>query len=159
MHHDATEIVRSQTPVLVPSAVDALGEPDRLRLVSPIRELGRVMEQQDQAVVSRHAVAGCLKVAGQNVRLGDPLIGEETIGRLGVGPVLADQLQSCGMRLRSPDESGRRPAKRAIGFQRFPNHTHPDWGGTVTSPGNLCKSAAAATRSEPVLNVYVTNHN
>jgi len=49
------------------------------------------MEHKNGTVAGDCAVTRRLKVTGQNVRLADPVVGEETIGRFGVGPVLADQ--------------------------------------------------------------------
>jgi hypothetical protein len=49
------------------------------------------MEHQDQAIMVRHAILGGVQVTGQYVRLVDSIIGEKAIGRLGIGPILADQ--------------------------------------------------------------------
>ena len=56
-----------------------------------IAEFGRIVEHKDGTVGGDHAVARRLKVTGQDVRFADPVVGEKTIGRLGVGPILADQ--------------------------------------------------------------------
>ena len=47
VHQDAADRVRSQATGLVPAAVDALGDPDRLCVLSLKAELGRVMEHQN----------------------------------------------------------------------------------------------------------------
>jgi hypothetical protein len=91
VHQDAANRVRSQTPRLVPSAVDALRYPDRVRVLSSIGELRRVMEHKDGTIAGDRAAMRRLKVTGQDVRLADPVVGEKAIGRLGVGPILADQ--------------------------------------------------------------------
>ena len=49
------------------------------------------MEHQDGTIGGDRAVTSRLKVTGQNIRLVDPIVGQKAIGRLGVGPVLADQ--------------------------------------------------------------------
>src|SRR5260370_899965 len=91
MHQNAANRVRSQTPRLVPSAVYALRYPDRVRVLSLIGELGRVMEHKDGTIGGGRAAMRRLKVTGEDVRLADPVVGEKAIGRLGVGPILADQ--------------------------------------------------------------------
>jgi hypothetical protein len=76
-------------PRLVPSAVYTLRYPDRVRVLSLIGELGRVIEHKDGTIGGDRAVARRLRVTSQNVRLTDPVVGEKTIGCLGVGPVIA----------------------------------------------------------------------
>src|SRR6266567_1282203 len=49
------------------------------------------MEHKNRTLHGGRTIMRRLKVTSQNVRLADPLVGEETIGRLGVGPILADQ--------------------------------------------------------------------
>src|SRR5216684_1254475 len=91
MHQDAANRVRSQAPSFISSAVYALGYPDRVRVLPLIREFSRVMEHKDGSIGGNRAVTVRLKMTRQNIRLADPLVGEKTIGRLGVGPVLAHQ--------------------------------------------------------------------
>ena len=91
VHQDAANRVRSHAPGLVPSAVDALGYPDRVRALSLVGELGRVVEHKDGTTGGDRAVTRRLKVTGQDVRLADSVVREKAIGRLGVGPILADQ--------------------------------------------------------------------
>src|SRR5689334_12830851 len=49
------------------------------------------MEHKSGTIGGDDAPTRRLKVTGQNVRLTDPLVGIDTISRLGVGPVLAHQ--------------------------------------------------------------------
>jgi hypothetical protein len=49
------------------------------------------MEHEKRTVDGDRAITRRLKVTRQDVRLADPVVGEKTVGRLGVGPVLADQ--------------------------------------------------------------------
>lgn len=49
------------------------------------------MEYEDEVVRCGRSIARRLKVTAQNVRLADPVVGEEAIGCLRVGPILADQ--------------------------------------------------------------------
>ena len=91
MHQDAADRVRSQATGLVPAAVDALGDPDRLCVLSLKAELGGVMEHKNRAIGRNRALKGRLKMTGENVRLADPVVGEKTICGLGISPVLAHQ--------------------------------------------------------------------
>ena len=50
MHQDAANRVRSQTTRLVLSAVYVLGYADRLGFLSLVRELGRVMQDQNEII-------------------------------------------------------------------------------------------------------------
>src|SRR5207247_3204713 len=49
------------------------------------------MEHQNSTACGNRALTRRLKVACQNVRLTDPVVGEKTIGSLCVGPILANQ--------------------------------------------------------------------
>ena len=91
VHQDAADRVRSQATGLVPAAVDALGDPDRLCVLSLKAELGGVMEHKNRAIGRNRALKGRLKMTGENVRLADPVVGEKTIRGLGISPVLAHQ--------------------------------------------------------------------
>src|SRR6266480_387433 len=59
------------------------------------------MEHKNRTIRAGRTIMRRLKVTSQNVRLADPLVGEETIGRLGVGPILADQRNTLSHR--APD--------------------------------------------------------
>ena len=67
------------------------GYADRFGLLSLIAELRGVVQHEDRAIGHRHPIARRLKMTGQDVRLADPIVGEQAIGRLGIGPILADQ--------------------------------------------------------------------
>ena len=77
----------------------ALSRPLLMLLVMPIAsdvlsliaELGRVMQHKNRTVGGDRAITRRLEVAGQNVRFADPVVREEAIGGLGIGPILADQ--------------------------------------------------------------------
>src|SRR5271157_5438216 len=90
MHQDAANCMRPQAPDLVAAAIYTLRDPDGLRGLSFINKFRRVMEHENQALGGSHALAGRLKVSGQNIGLVDPVIGEKAIGCLRVGPILAD---------------------------------------------------------------------
>src|SRR4051812_36065717 len=59
-----------------------------------IDELSGVMKDEDRPLGRGQAAGGCREVAGQDLRLADPIIVEEAISGLGGGPVLAGQRQA-----------------------------------------------------------------
>ena len=54
-------------------------------------ELRRVVQHENERVGGCQPIARGLKVAGQNLSLADPVVGEKTVGRFGVCPVLTGQ--------------------------------------------------------------------
>jgi hypothetical protein len=76
---------------LVATAVYVLGYADRLRTLSLIGKLGRIVQHKQEIVGGGRTITGRLKVTSQDIRLADPIIRQESIGRLGVGPILANQ--------------------------------------------------------------------
>ena len=91
MHHNAADGVRTHPALFILAAVDALGDTDRPGTFPLVAELRRVMQHQDQAVVGGNPIAGRQEMPGEYIRLADSVVGEEPIGCLGVGPVLACQ--------------------------------------------------------------------
>jgi hypothetical protein len=67
------------------------------------------MEHENQAGGGIHATAGRLKMTGQNIGLADPIIGKKTIGRLRVGPILADQRNALPHRISHPRDQFAKP--------------------------------------------------
>ena len=84
------------------AAVHAVGDADRLGALALEGELGRVLEHQDGAVGRGEPVTRGLEVAGQDLRLADPVVGEEAVGGLRVGPVLAHERQAAADRAVHP---------------------------------------------------------
>ena len=56
MHQDAANRVRPQATLLVPSAVYALGYADRIGVLSLVRELCCVMQDQNETIGGNHAI-------------------------------------------------------------------------------------------------------
>ncbi len=54
-------------------------------------KLRRVMENEDRAIAGGETVARCVEMAPKNIFFAHPVVGEEAVGRLRVGPVLAGQ--------------------------------------------------------------------
>ena len=73
MHQNAANRVRSQATRLVPSAVYVLGYADRFRVLSLVREFGRVMQDQNETIGGDDTITSRLKMTGQNVRLASQL--------------------------------------------------------------------------------------
>src|SRR3954466_14785192 len=86
--------VHAEAAGFVFTAVHAAGDANRLGALALKGELGGVLDNQDGAVRRGEAVARGLEMAGQDLRLADPIIGEEAVGRLRVRPVLACERQA-----------------------------------------------------------------
>src|SRR5712692_6850788 len=91
MHQKPAHRVHPETAGFVLAAVDPVGDADLLGPLQLVRKLRRVLEHQDRPLRRGKAAPGRLKITCQDLRLTDPLIGEEAIGRLGVCPILAGQ--------------------------------------------------------------------
>jgi hypothetical protein len=92
MHQNSASRMRFGAAGEISSTVgDALRNADQLRPLSLRGELCRVVKHKHKAVCCHCAVAGRLKMTGKNVRLTDPFIGEKAIGRLRIGPILANE--------------------------------------------------------------------
>jgi hypothetical protein len=102
MHQDAANSVRPEASGLVAAAIHTLRYPDGFRRLSFINEFRRIMEHENQAVSGSYALAGRLKMSAQNIGLADPVVGEKAIGRLRVGPILADQRNALPHRTSHP---------------------------------------------------------
>src|SRR4051794_1084085 len=81
----------SQSTVMRGTAVYSIGnnKTNPLRPLSLEGKFGRVLQHQDRPVCRGKALARRRKMTHQDRRFADPFIGKETIGRLGVRPVLA----------------------------------------------------------------------
>ena len=100
MHEKATDRVHPEAAGFVLTAVHAAGDADRLGALALERELGGVLDHQNGAVRRGEAVTCGLEMAGEDLRLADPIIGEEAVGCLCVRPVLARERQACPDRAR-----------------------------------------------------------
>ncbi|MGY2843467.1 hypothetical protein ACVIWU_006655 [Bradyrhizobium sp. USDA 4509] len=89
MHQHAADRVIAPTAILVPAAVDALGQADSARVRALVGEFRRVMNEETWActIVVARACGG--EVAAEDAGFLHALVGEETVGRLRVRPVLA----------------------------------------------------------------------
>lgn len=88
MHEDAADGVVSRPPSLVFAPIERANDADRLGVLTVERELGRVVQHQDECVIGCHSVACGLKVTSQNVFLANTVVREKTVRRFCVRPVL-----------------------------------------------------------------------
>ena len=56
---------------------------DQIRLLALEAEFRRVMEDEDRSLPRRYALARRLEMTAKNIRLVDPLVGEESISAAG----------------------------------------------------------------------------
>src|SRR3546814_8656861 len=94
MQQDAANRVRPEPTRLVSTTVDALGDADRLRLLSLIAELGRIVQHKNRPIGADHPIARRLKMTSQNVGFAHSIVGEEAIGSLGRSEEHTSELQS-----------------------------------------------------------------
>jgi hypothetical protein len=91
MHQDAAKRVMAVATFLVLAAVDVLRNADKFGASALVGELRRILQQQHCAMGRFKACTRRVEVPAQDVAFAHPLIGEEPIGRFGVGPILAGE--------------------------------------------------------------------
>ncbi|MEY9278896.1 hypothetical protein ABIA03_000088 [Bradyrhizobium yuanmingense] len=89
MHQHSADRVMAPTAILVPAAVDALGQADSARVRALVGEFRGVLNEENWActIIVTRACGG--EVAAKDVGFLHALVGEEAVGRLRVRPVLA----------------------------------------------------------------------
>jgi|SRR5258708_16341229 hypothetical protein len=88
MHEDAADGVVSRPPSLIFAPIGRANDANGLGVLTVERELGRVVQHQDERVTGCHSVARGLKVSSQNVFLANTSVREKTVCRFRVRPVL-----------------------------------------------------------------------
>nr|WP_247892731.1 hypothetical protein [Azospirillum baldaniorum] len=91
VHQQPTHGVHAEPALLALTTVDPDGLANLLRMLTLEGKLRGVLNDQDGAGGCGDPRACRIEVAGENIRVAHPLVGEEPVGRLGVGPVLAGQ--------------------------------------------------------------------
>src|SRR3954447_20434769 len=114
VHQQPADGVHAEAALLVLAAVDPAGLADPLGPPSPVGELGRVVEHHDRAADAGGPVAGRAEVAAEDLALADPVVGEETVGRLGGGPVLAGERDALPYRARHLGEQRAQPSAQPL---------------------------------------------
>lgn len=89
VHQDAAGRVQLRTPCRVAAAGGLAPEPNQLRFVSLVRELGGVLKDEQRAATGLYPITRRLEVPGKNALFVNVVVRQKAIGRLGVGPVLA----------------------------------------------------------------------
>jgi hypothetical protein len=89
VHQNAAAGVKPWAPSLGKACRNLLQNSDRLRVFMAIRELRRIVKNQDRRVCARsESFARGREVAGKNIGFANSIIAKETIGSLGIRPVL-----------------------------------------------------------------------
>jgi len=116
VHEETADRVHPRPAGFVLAAVHAVGDAHRLGARALEGELGRVLENQDGALGRGEPITRGLEVAGQDLCLADPVVGEEAIGALRVGPVLAHERQAAADRPVHPlDQLAQALAQAGVG--------------------------------------------
>jgi hypothetical protein len=89
VHQDAAGGVLTQPTRLVETAIGQSLEADRLRLLSLVRELGGVLENEQRARAGLSPVTRGLEVPRKDALLVDVVVGQEPVRGLRIAPVLA----------------------------------------------------------------------
>src|SRR2546425_589639 len=87
MHQDATCCIELWIASIL-AASEQLNIAYQFRVFSSKRELCCVMENKNEAIGAAKTISGRLKVPRQNVVLSNTRIRQESVCRLGIGPVL-----------------------------------------------------------------------
>lgn len=91
MHQESTHRAQQATAILVLAAIQLVHDADLIAALPLVGEFRRVVQDQDRPVRRGEAVTCRLEMPFEDLGLADPLVGEEAVSRLGVGPVLASQ--------------------------------------------------------------------
>ena len=91
MHQQPTDRVHTLTTALVLAAAHLRGEAHRFGPTALVGKFRRVMKNEDRAVAGGEPAPRRVKMAPKNLLFAHPLIGEEAVGCLRAGPVLAGQ--------------------------------------------------------------------
>jgi hypothetical protein len=97
MHQHSADRVMTPTAILVPAAIDALGQADGARIRTLVGEFRRVLNEENWArtIVVARACGG--EVAAEDVSFLHAFVGEEAVGRLRARPVLACERYASAM--------------------------------------------------------------
>ena len=91
MHQQATDRVHALATALVLAAAHLRGEAHRFGTLALVGKLRRVVKNEDRAVAGGETASRRVEMASKNVFFAHTLVGEEAVGRLRAGPVLAGQ--------------------------------------------------------------------
>lgn len=88
MHQHSADRVMAPTAVLVPAAIDALGQANRASVRTLLGEFRRVLNEDRASTIIVTRARGS-EVTAEDIGFLHALVGEEAVGRIRVRPVLA----------------------------------------------------------------------
>ncbi len=91
VHQQPADRVHAVATGLVLAAAHLCGEAHRFRTLALPGKLRRVMKNEDRTGAGSKPAPRCVEMAPKNIFFAHPVVGEEAVGCLGVGPVLAGQ--------------------------------------------------------------------
>ena len=91
MHQQSADRVHPVATGFVLAATHLCREAHRLRTPAPSGKLRRVMKNEDRAVPGGEPAPSRVEMAPKNIFFAHPVVGEEAVGCLCVGPILASQ--------------------------------------------------------------------
>jgi hypothetical protein len=118
VHQQAADGVHPELAISLPPARGRRDRADPLGPCTPVGELGRVLQHQDRPMGGGNAAVRRSEMAGEDLGLADRLVGQETIGGLGIGPVLACQRKRLADRSRHPREELAQSSAQALVLER-----------------------------------------
>ena len=83
----------AQTSGFIATTVHALGDADGASVGALVGEFRRILNEQNRPFISIVACACSKEMPAQNLRLVNPGVGEETVGRLGCVSKVVENLQ------------------------------------------------------------------
>src|ERR1700745_287935 len=89
MHQDAALWARPRPATSFGGSYCAASITDELRTFPFVRKRGGVLKYKNRSIGRGKTLRSCLEMSTQNVLLTDAIIVHESIGCLGIGPVLA----------------------------------------------------------------------
>ncbi len=91
MHQDAAGGVVAWASIEIRTGDANTSLAHSLDVLTLVRELGRVVENENRTVGRVTTLACCLEMPRENLRFADSVVIEESICRLGIRPILAYQ--------------------------------------------------------------------
>ena len=127
MHQQFADRVHAVTTGFVLAAAHLCREAHRLRTPAPPGKLRRVMKNEDRAIAGGEPAPSRVEMAPKNIFFAHPVVGEEAVGCLCVGPSLGKPA-GCSLRTRLPfappvGEVGCPADRRQAGSRKAPRQT------------------------------------
>ena len=91
MHLNSADHVVLQLSVQTPPQGKSMQDAHRANILPVIGKFRRIVKDQNSGIRGNESLARGLKVSSKNILFGDTVVGQKTIGRLCVCPVLANQ--------------------------------------------------------------------